>query len=98
MENTGGERRVIASLGGLTERDLYVAIEKGQIAKEYLDNLTPFFNELIKIIHDKWESLPLDDGANAKALKFQLRAVRELQRLIKLQIHDGKNAAAKKGD
>lgn len=97
MENANRqrERGALAASGGLTENDLINLKQKGEITQRQIDHLDPFFEELKKVIHEKWEALLLSDGEGSKLLKFQLIAVKELQRLMKSTVTHGKQAAKK---
>lgn len=79
----------------LTDHELMQLRREGQLTQETLDKLKPFFQTLKDFIHEKWEKLPLEDGQGAKLLKFQLKSVNELERLILKEIGHGKQAAKK---
>jgi len=89
------ERRDITSTGGLTENELIQVKEKAHVTENLLEKLNPFFDELEKLLHDKWEELPLDDGQSAKIIKFQLYATKKLRQIMKVKITHGKQAAKK---
>lgn len=90
--NRTGKRRDSAPVDGVD----YLEIKRaGELTDAQLKALEPFFNELAAIIHQKWENCLLSDGATAKMLHFQLRAVNELQRVMKRSVTQGKKATHK---
>jgi len=86
------ERGNTTSLSGL---DIREAVRKAQITEELLNQLNPFFDELERNIHSKWESIDLEDGASSKLLKFQLITVQSLRKLMIKKVNEGKIAAKK---
>jgi len=80
------------ALSGLDLADIKRA---GELTEAQLTSLTPYFEELKRVIHEKWETCSLSDGQTAKTLHFQLRAVNSLQKLMYSKTVKGKQATKK---
>lgn len=91
-------RKYYSTVGGVTELDLIRARKDGNLAEEDLKKLGPYFDEMRRVIHDKWEECSLTDDETMKILKYQLRSLTELQRLMSLKVTRGKQAAKKLED
>ena len=81
--------------GGLNDRDLGEIRSKAGVSQDLIASLGPYFDELIKKIHSKWEGLSVNDGAHAKLLKFQLLTVVNLKQLMVDKVNAGKILAKK---
>lgn len=93
--NPTGKRRYYSDAGGVNELDLIRIKKEGQVADELLQKLNPYFEKMKQVIHDKWETASLTDDETLKILKYQLKSLTELQRLMALEVTHGKQAANK---
>lgn len=76
----------------MNEVELRRIIRDADVSQELLNKLGPFFALLRENIHKKWEELHLDDGPNAKLLKFQLRTVIQLEEAMAKKTKEGRLA------
>lgn len=93
--NTTGKRRYYSDAGGVTELDLIRIRKEGEVSQELLNKLAPYFEKMRQVIHEKWELASLTDDETLKVLKYQLKSLTELQRLMILEVSRGKQAAKK---
>lgn len=93
--NKPRERRYYSDVGGITELDLIRIRKEGDVSQELLNKLAPYFEKMRQAIHEKWEIASLTDDETLKILKYQLKSLTELQRLMTLEVSRGKQAAKK---
>ena len=93
--DTAGKRRNTTLVSQLTEGKLREIQKQANISDKQLEQLNPYFDELESLLHKKWAELPLDDGASAKTVKFQLYTVKKLREIMLSKVNKGKQATAK---